>query len=44
VVIKANPDATHEVLTYAMDAAQSAGIKKLAVTSDEAVGDAAAAP
>lgn len=32
VIIKTDPDARHEVLTYAMDAAQSAGIIKVAVT------------
>jgi biopolymer transport protein ExbD len=35
LVIKTNPDATHETLTAAMDAAQSAGISKVAVTADE---------
>ncbi len=35
LIIKTNPDATHESLTAAMDAAQTAGITKVAVTSDE---------
>ncbi len=33
MVIEANPDSSHEALTAAMDAAQWAGITKLAVTS-----------
>ncbi|MCE3235403.1 MAG: hypothetical protein K0Q50_1583 [Vampirovibrio sp.] len=39
LVIKTNPDATHESLTAAMDAAQSAGISKIAVTASEQKGD-----
>ena len=35
LIIKTNPDAKHEVLTAAMDAAQSAGITKVAVTANE---------
>ena len=35
IVIKTNPDATHEALTFAMDAAEAAGITKLAVTASE---------
>ncbi|HEY9746727.1 MAG TPA: biopolymer transporter ExbD [Oculatellaceae cyanobacterium] len=35
VVIKTSPDASHEALTFAMDAAQAAGISKLAVTATE---------
>lgn len=38
VVIKTNPDASHEALTFAMDAAQAAGISKLAVTAAEGQG------
>lgn len=38
LVIKTNPDATHESLTAAMDAAQSAGISKIAVTASEQKG------
>lgn len=34
VIIKAHPDASHNALTMAMDAAQSAGISKVAVMSD----------
>jgi biopolymer transport protein ExbD len=34
VVIKTNPDASHGALTSAMDAAQTAGITKVAVTTD----------
>jgi biopolymer transport protein ExbD len=34
LVIKANPEATHGALTAAMDAAQSAGILKVAVTAN----------
>jgi len=41
LIIKTNPDATHESLTAAMDAAQSAGISKVAVTADEAKGGSA---
>jgi biopolymer transport protein ExbD len=41
LIIKTNPDATHEALTAAMDAAQSAGITKVAVTADEGKGDSA---
>ena len=36
VIIKTNTDATHERLTFAMDAAQSAGITKVAVMAAEA--------
>lgn len=36
LVIKTNPDARHEALTVAMDAARSAGIPKVAVTAEEA--------
>jgi len=36
VVINTNPEARHESLTFAMDAAQLAGISKLAVTASEA--------
>jgi biopolymer transport protein ExbD len=35
LIIKTNPEATHEALTSAMDAAQSAGITKVAVTAEE---------
>lgn len=35
LLIKTSPDSSHEVLTYAMDAAQSAKIDKVAVTADE---------
>lgn len=35
VVIKTSPDASHEALTFAMDAAQAAGISKLAGTATE---------
>jgi biopolymer transport protein ExbD len=38
LVIKTNPEATHETLTAAMDAAQTAGITKVAVTADEGKG------
>ncbi len=41
LIIKTNPDATHESLTAAMDAAQSAGISKVAVTADEEKGGSA---
>jgi biopolymer transport protein ExbD len=41
LVIKTNPEATHESLTTAMDAAQSAGISKVAVTAEEEKGDSA---
>lgn len=40
VVIQANPEASHESLTLAMDAAQTAGITKMAVTSAEKMPDA----
>jgi len=33
IVIKTSPDASHGSLTYAMDAAEEAGISKLAVTA-----------
>ena len=36
VVITVNPNATHEALTFAMDATQSAGVTKVAVTSSDA--------
>ncbi len=36
VIIKTSPDATHEKLTFAMDAAQAAGIHKVAVMALEA--------
>jgi biopolymer transport protein ExbD len=36
LVIKTNPEARHDALTTAMDAAQSAGITKVAVTADGA--------
>ncbi len=36
LIIKTNPEARHDALTAAMDAAQSAGITKVAVTADEA--------
>lgn len=32
LVIETNPEATHDALTQAMDAAQSAGVTKIAVT------------
>jgi biopolymer transport protein ExbD len=35
LIISTNPEATHEALTRAMDAAQTAGITKVAVTADE---------
>lgn len=35
VIIKTNPEASHEALTTAMDAAQMAGITKVAVMADE---------
>jgi biopolymer transport protein ExbD len=35
VVISTHPNASHNVLTQAMDAAQAAGIQKLAVTRQE---------
>lgn len=38
LIIKTNPEATHESLTAAMDAAQTAGITKVAVTADEEKG------
>lgn len=38
VVIKTNPDASHEALTFAMDAVQAAGISKLAVSAAEGQG------
>ncbi len=38
IVIKTNPEATHESLTFAMDAAQSAGVSKMAVTVDTPAG------
>jgi biopolymer transport protein ExbD len=38
VVIKTSPEASHEALTFAMDAAQAAGISKLAVTASETSG------
>jgi biopolymer transport protein ExbD len=36
LVIKTNPDARHEALTAAMDAAQAAGLTKVAVTAQGA--------
>lgn len=36
LIIKTNPEARHDALTAAMDAAQSAGINKVAVTADGA--------
>ncbi len=33
LVIEADPESSHEALTFAMDAAQSAGVNKMAVTS-----------
>ncbi len=36
LIIKTNTEATHESLTRVMDAAQTAGITKVAVTADEA--------
>lgn len=36
LIIKTNAEATHESLTRAMDAAQTAGITKVAVSADEA--------
>jgi biopolymer transport protein ExbD len=36
LVIKTNPDARHEALTAAMDAAQAAGLTKVAVTAESA--------
>jgi len=42
VIIKTNPDASHEALTSAMDAAQTAGIKKVAVMAEEGPGQEAA--
>jgi len=35
VIIKTSPEASHEALTYAMDAVQGAGITKVAVMADE---------
>jgi biopolymer transport protein ExbD/biopolymer transport protein TolR len=35
VIIKTNPNASHSALTLAMDAAQSAGITKVAVVASE---------
>lgn len=39
VVIKTSLEASHEALTFAMDAAQAAGITKLAVTAAEGSGN-----
>ncbi len=36
IIIKTNPEARHEALTRAMDEAQSAAIKSIAVVMDEA--------
>jgi biopolymer transport protein ExbD len=38
LIIKTNPDARHESLTFAMDSAQAAGIDKVAVTAEEGKG------
>jgi biopolymer transport protein ExbD len=40
VIIKTNPEASHEALTYAMDEVQGAGITKVAVMANEGEGDA----
>jgi biopolymer transport protein ExbD len=37
VLITTNPDATHGALTFAMDAAQTAGITKMAVSADASI-------
>ena len=37
VIIETDPAASHEVLTLAMDAVQSAGVSKLAVTSSKPI-------
>ncbi|MGE0199961.1 MAG: ExbD/TolR family protein [Candidatus Melainabacteria bacterium] len=42
VIIQADPESSHEALTYAMDAVQTAGVTKLAVTSAEKDEDQAA--
>lgn len=36
VLINTNPEASHEALTYAMDAVQSAGVGKIAVSAENA--------
>jgi biopolymer transport protein ExbD/biopolymer transport protein TolR len=38
VLINTNPEASHEALTYAMDAVQSAGVTKVAVSAENAAG------
>ncbi|HEY9686368.1 MAG TPA: biopolymer transporter ExbD [Coleofasciculaceae cyanobacterium] len=40
VIIKTNPEASHEALTYAMDEIQGAGITKVAVMANDGEGDA----
>lgn len=37
VIIETDPAASHEILTLAMDAVQSAGVSKLAVTSSKPI-------
>lgn len=44
VIIETHPEATHEALTAAMDAAQTAGITKLAVMAAEAADSQAELP